>query len=240
MRIGPVLALAASAAVLAGCGAPAPVPDAPSADGTTYTLFAEAPDAIAVGLVMLAPEFLSIAASTAELIEIVPFVYAGAFVVVDADGAFSVPLPAADDVPASVMTPLADAVVNFAACTVDASPPAARASVTLFEGVTIPGLLAATAEGTALMRATDVERDPDVVEFDGTTYGWMFVDRDAQLGVSGCPYEADLELAEGWNQLAWTDDGATIAVAVVPETDVVAAVGGPFPPSVVLLGPDAE
>lgn len=235
-----VLALAASAALLAACGAPTPPPDVPSADGTAYRFVPEAPDAIAVGLVLITPDLLPADVSASELIEVGPDVFAGEFALVGADGAFSVPLPAAADVPAATLVPLADAVANFSACTVDASPLAAEATFTVFEGVTVPGLIALTSEGTFLMYATDAELDPDAMGFEGTAYGWMFVDRDAQLSTSGCAYEADLELSEGWNQLAWTSVASTVMVEVVPETDVFATAVLPFPPIVVVLGPDAE
>ncbi len=239
--VRPLLVLAALAVVLAACSTPPPTaPDEPSVDGSTYALYDAAPEAIAVGFVMLAPEFLAAGVSAAELAELAPGVFAGEFVVVAGDGTFSVPLPAAADIPAATLVPLADAVTNFGGCTVDASPLAAEASVTLFEGLSIPGLLAVTAEGTALMFAAEAELESEA-EFDATFYGWIFVDRDATLSATGCDVEADLELTEGWNQLAWSQVELTTFVEVVPATEVFAAVALMFPqPAAVVSSDGAE
>jgi hypothetical protein len=243
MRTHPVrlpLVLVVLAVALAACGSPPPpAPDAPSADGATYVLELDAPDALAVGWVMAAPGAFPADVSAAELIQIAPDVFAGEFALVE-DGAFSVRLPAAADVPAATLVPLADAVVNFDSCTVDASPLAAEASLTLFEGVTIPGLMALTTLGTALMVASDVEVDGGMMGFEGVMYGWIYVDRDAQLTTSGCSYAADLALVEGWNQLAWTQVEAGFAVEVVDATDVFAAVALPFPAPVMVGSLDGE
>jgi hypothetical protein len=243
MRAHPVrlpLVFVVLSVALAACGTPAPpAPNAPSADGATYVLDLAAPDAIAVGLVMAAPGAFPADVSAAELIQIAPDVFAGEFVLVE-DGAFSVRLPDAADVPAATLVPLADAVLNFESCTVDASPLAAEASLTLFEGVTIPGLMALTTMGTALMIASDVELDGGLMAFEGTLYGWIYVDRDAHLSTSGCAYEADLTLAEGWNQLAWTQDEAGFTVEVVEATDVFAAVAVPFPTPVMIVSLDGD
>lgn len=238
--VRPSLAIAAVAAMLVACGAPTPpAPSEPTVSGSVYSAFAEAPDPIAVGWVMLAPEFLPAGVSPADLVEIVPNVFAGEFAVI-VDGAFTVRLPTADEVPAQTMMPLADAVFNFESCTVEASPPAALASATVFDGVAVPGLLALTSEGSGLMVATEVELAEGAVDPDATYFGWIFVDRDAQLSATGCDIEADLDLAAGWNQLAWTEVGPSVTLAVVAATDVFAALAAPFPPTVVTLSSDAE
>lgn len=237
MPIRPLSVIALLAVLLAGCaGTPPPEPDPAAARGTLYDLGEGAPEPIAIGLVLLTPEFLTSGVSPSDLagatlIEPAPGVWMGAFGAPDM-GAFEVVLPDEDDLPEAALVPLAEAVVNFGACTVEAAPVAARATLTVFDGVTFPGLAALTALGSGVMFASDAEVDLNLpLDGQGVSFhGWIFVDRAATLTTSGCGYVADLALGEGWNQLAWSLEEPSVIVSVVPETDVVAALVDPFPP----------
>lgn len=240
MPIRPLLLVASLAGLLAGCATtPPPEPDPPAVRGTLYDLGEGAPDPVAIGFALITPEFLTLGGAVADLaradlIEPVPGVWMGAFAT-PAGNAFEVVLPDPDELPAAALVPLADAVLNFGACTVDAAPVSARATYTLFEGITVPGLAALTYVGSGLMLATAAEFDADLpLDDQGASFqGWIYVDRAATLEVSGCTFVADLSFAEGWNQLAWTFDEASIVVTVVAEADVFAALQLPFPPVVV-------
>lgn len=243
MRVRTFAPLLAVALLLAACGAPTP-PALPSVSGESYTFDVGQPEALAVGFVMLEASFVATAApgdlAGASLVEVVEGVWMGNVAPVDAAGGFRVVLPAAADVPAATLEPLDEAVWNFVqdACTVEAAPAGARGSVTLFEGIVVPGLVALTTEGSFLALASDVAFDGGggLADLDGSYQGWIYVDRDASLAASGCDYTADLTLEEGWNQLAWTIVGPSdIEVAVVAPADVFATPLVRFPPPAMVV-----
>lgn len=242
LPVRPALALAIVALVLAACGAPPP-PAAPSADGEAYAFDAAQPDVLAVGFAMLEPTFLAVPVTA--LTEVADGVWFGNFVPLTADDGFAVPLPDPADVPIATLVPLVAAFDNFVddGCVIDAAPVGAEATFTVFEGLAAPGLVALTAEGSFLMAASDVAIDggTSLGDFEGTFYSWLYADRDATLTTSGCNHAADLALEEGWNQLAWTPQGADpIEVTVVAASDVLATPLLPFPPSdpIMIVGHD--
>ena len=92
-----------------------------------------------------------------------------------------------------------------------------------------------TAAGPFLAIASDVEiaDGTSLEDFTGSIFTWLFVDRDADAGERRGvrDYDVDLDLVAGWNQIAWTFDGADdVTARVVAPTAFYAAAGLPLSP----------
>jgi hypothetical protein len=226
----PLLSLAVLAIVLAACGESTP-PDVGlrQAEGSVYTRQGS-PPVLALGLVVAdaAALMASDTVSAQDLIEIAPDRFVGP-ITGSTEGAVVVDLPATADLPAGAIVPLENALLNLDAflCAPVAVPGDAMATVSVFEGASIPGMLGLTADGAFPLVATDVPVPADVAieAFGGTFYGWLHVDRDATLATGGgcTQFDVELVLAEGWNQIAWSlEDGPSLRARVVDPTPFVA------------------
>jgi hypothetical protein len=249
------IALLAVALALAACGAPTPpAPAGPATtDGVAYTVEDGEPVlALAIGFAdATATMTAADAVAPAAVSELYEGFYVGPFAV-EVDGAFPVAFPEADAMPASALVLLAEAFplnLSSVECAPTVAPLAARATQSIFLGFGIPGMVALTAEGPYLTIATDVQVvDGTALEdFTGSIFTWMFVDRDATLvsGEACVGLDVDLDLAEGWNQIAWTIEGASdVRARVVDPTPFFAATAMPLsssepePPELMPLGGD--
>ncbi len=230
MPYRPVLLLVLLALALAACGEATP-PDVGlrQVEGSVYTR-GGSPTVFALGLVVADADALmaTSAIGRQDLIEITPDRFVGS-VAGATEGATTVHLPVAADLPTGVVVPLEEALLNLDAslCAPVAVPGDAKATVMVFEGASIPGMLGWTADGAFPMVATDVPVPAGVAleAFGGTFYGWLHVDRDATVATGGgcTAFDVELELAQGWNQIGWTlEDGPTWRVRVVEPTPFVA------------------
>jgi hypothetical protein len=149
---------------------------------------------------------------------------------VAADGTYELVLPDGDAIPEALFRDAEDAVAAlfFAdgpACTVEASDPTARVTLTLFEGLTIasPAFLTPMGLGAGLTTTEAVAPDHDFeAGLPSTTFvSLAYATAPTNLATTGadCAPEAgftvdvDVELVEGWNQLTWVfvpDEGITV------------------------------
>ena len=156
---------------------------------------------------------------------------------VAADGTYELALPDGDAIPEALFRDAEDAVAAlfFAdgpECTLEASDPSARVTLTLFEGVTVasPAFLAPTGLGIAITTTEAVDPDFDFASgFASTTFvSLAYATAPTTITTTGadCEPEAgfavdvDVELAAGWNQLTWVylpDDGLTVRDRPVDE-----------------------
>jgi hypothetical protein len=236
-----LLPIALLALALAACGAPTPpAPTGPATtDGVSYTVEDGEPVlALAVGF---ADATATLTAADAVAPAAVSELYEGFFVgpfAVAVDGAFPVAFPEADAMPAAALVLLAESFplnLSTPECAPTVAPLAARATQTIFLGFGIPGMVALTAEGPYLTLATDVQVvDGTMLEdFTGSIFTWLFVDRDATLvsGAACVGVDVDLDLAAGWNQVAWTVEGPSdVRARVVDPTPFFAATIMPLTP----------
>lgn len=166
------------------------------------------------------------ALAPSALTEIETGIWLGNVVDATVGSTVEVTLPAADDVPAGTRASASQAFLNATNandCQVDASDPAALVTVSGFEGITYPGLLAYTVDALRLAVLSDASiADPtaltDGTLADGTRiYSWLYSDADVDVGFSGADcgfggdvsFDADLSLEAGLNTVAWVFDAAT-------------------------------
>jgi len=156
---------------------------------------------------------------------------------VAADGTYELALPDGDAIPEALFRDAEDAVAAlfFAdgpECTLEASDPSARVTLTLFEGLTIasPAFLAPTGLGIGITTTDAVDPDFDFdTGFAGTTFvSLAYATAPTTITTTGvdCAPEAgftldvDVELTAGWNQLTWVylpDEGLTVRDRPVDE-----------------------
>lgn len=256
MTIRTLLPIALLALALAACGAPTTPPaDGPATtDGSRYTREGN-PEVLALAIGFPDATTATVtgdAVAPAEVSELYEGLFVGPFAV-EVDGAFAVEFPAADEMPAAALTPLDEAFffnLSSVACAPTVEPLAAMATPSIFLGFGIPGMVALTVEGPYITIASDVEIPDGTLldDFAGSIYTWLFVDRDATLvsGEACASYDVDLDLAAGWNQIAWTFGGAAdITARVVAPSDFVVAAAQllepapsePVPPEIILASP---
>lgn len=255
--VRPSLALAALVLTLAACGAPTtpPADDGPATpDGSRY-VWEGNPEVLALAIGFPDATTATVtgdAVAPAEVSELYEGLFVGPFAV-EVDGAFAVEFPAADEMPAAALTPLDEAFsfnLSSVACAPTVEPLAAMATPSVFLGFGIPGMVALTVEGPYITIASDVEiaNGTDLNDFAGSIYTWLFVDRDATLvsGEACTTYDVDLDLAAGWNQIAWSFGGtANFTARVVEPSDFVVAAAQvlvpvpsePEPPELILASP---
>lgn len=257
MAIRRLLPIALLALALAACGAPTPPTDdgSDTTDGTRYTLEGN-PDVLAVAIGFADATTMMVSGDSvapADVSELYEGLFVGPFAV-EVDGAFAVEFPAADEMPAAALVPLDEAFafnLGSMACAPTVAPLTAEATPSIFLGFGIPGMVGLTIEGPFLTIASDVEIADGTLldEFTGSIYTWLFVDRDATLvsGEACVDYDVDLDLAAGWNQIAWSFDGAADITArvVEPSAFVLAAAiplepppAEPEPPEIIVLSPN--
>lgn len=228
MPIRTLLPIGLLVLALAACGAPTPpVDEGPDGTAGTPYVFEGGPDvlALAIGFADATTMMVSSdAVGPAAVSELYEGLFVGPFAV-EVDGTLEVVFPAADEMPAAALVPLAESFpLNLSSmdCAPTVAPLAAMATPSIFLGFGIPGMVGITIAGAYLTIASDVELvDGTMLEdFGGSIYTWLFVDRDATLvsGEACVGTDVDLDLTAGWNQIAWTFDGAVDVTARVVDS----------------------
>jgi hypothetical protein len=158
-----------------------------------------------------------------SVVEVYDGFWLGGITLVDEDGGFQVQLPDADDVPASLMAPASDFVsfpfsVFDEPCVLVASNATTNVTIaTLIEAFALPGVAVLTAGGAALSitTPTEVDLDDGTTLFDVQLLTWVHADGAVAVatpsgscvttdGDDTLTLVVDVELSEGWNQLAWS------------------------------------
>ncbi|MFA5551014.1 MAG: hypothetical protein WDA03_05290 [Trueperaceae bacterium] len=148
--------------------------------------------------------------------------YMGPLAPVGADGSFSIQYPEGSELPAVLMGPAQDSVLNvtdFPGCSLVASDPAVMTTSVLFELAAVPGIGLVTAVGTtfALSTAEALPATPTGEDYlAARIQTWMYASGPTSLATEPAtcattvPDDPTLSvsasLAAGWNQLEWTVD----------------------------------
>lgn len=212
---------------LAACSQ-APKSEEPAATYVRGEVVSPSPDYVPQSAFMIMVDEAEL--DTADVLRLGPGVYASDSVPVAADGTFELPLPEADEMPASVLVPGND-FFNFpgATCSITASVAGARVSQYYAEGVFIllPGVAFLSFLGPSFSITTTAPfdfSDSAAVLYEQTLVSWLFATEDVALsaGETGCDVGGDslmidLDLKAGWNQVG-------LSFEVDPDTEEV--VGG--------------
>ncbi len=165
---------------------------------------------LGASMVMLDPSALTSAAMT----EVIPGLFASEPVAIAADGTFELPLPAAEDIPASVLAPAADLAVmeDLIECPLTADSITARVSYLYMAGyLNLPGVVFLSIMGSGFSIVTtapvDFEGPGDISDY--TIVTWLFATDDVSVtsGAATCSFDSapltvELDLTAGWNQVA--------------------------------------
>lgn len=155
--------------------------------------------------------------------EVQPGLYLGPVAPIGSDGSISVTLPAPDDVPAATLSPVTSffpALETAADCELVASAPATMATPLLFQLVTIPGVYLTTFDSGFLPALlTDNSTNPLAIppeELESIAlYSYVYADGPTTITTAGsdclvdsiiAPFEFDVELKQGWNQISFLVD----------------------------------
>lgn len=178
------------------------------------------PDALPVALgvatffVHIAPDALKPAAVT----EVDEGLFIGPIANLDANGNFSLELPAGEELPAALMQDAEASIYNvesMADCSLSASDPAVKLTGAAFEGITVPGAMILTVDGLmpALSTAEALSETPTEEEFVAARFQtWVYATGPTTLVtepavcVDSFGLSVDVTLQAGWNQLEWTFD----------------------------------
>lgn len=189
-------------------------PEAASTVDASYWAPVTFPPAVAAGLFVID---VVTPVGPASFTEVDDGFFIGTTTPIGADGSVAVTLPAHADIP-NVLFGTADTflvqVADIAACSLNASAPTVRVMNAVFELVTIPGVGLLTMDGFIPALATD--RFIDISTADAATvYGskfqtWVYSEGAVSVHTegTGCAtvgdtFDVDVDLVEGWNQLAW-------------------------------------
>ena len=199
-------------ALLAACGAPAQ----PTGQGVrevraTVTPFGDEPT-LGISLVLLDGAVVN----ASGLFEAYDGVWLTGAAAPDAEGGVTIDLPDGALVPQALRYPAADLLdPNWIAldCTLEASDPGARLTpVAILQFISFPGFAALSANGAAFTVVTegpfDLEDDSDVEDALFVTLTHSDAATSVATPPAGCTVgsvdvRVDVELAAGWNQLAW-------------------------------------
>ncbi len=161
------------------------------------------------------------ALAPAELIEVETGAWIGNAVDAGAGDTVAITLPGEDDIPAGTYAHVEQAFLNATEapdCQVNASTDA-MVSVTVFEFLSVPGLVAYTVDGLTGATLSDTPLDLTEPIPNGTRlYTWIHSDGAVDVTFSGgdCSnLAADLRLEAGWNFAAWVYDDATSTATLV-------------------------
>lgn len=197
---------------LAACAQAPRTEEQPPVPSVTGTVNSPDPDFKVLGatMVMIEPS----AISTATMTEVIPGLFASEPVAIAADGTFELPLPAAEDIPASVLAPAADfaEIEDLLECPLTASSTTARVSYLYVVGyLNLPGVVFLSIMGSGFSVATtapvDFEGPGDMSDY--TIVSWLFASDDVSVvsgevtcSFDGTPLTVELDLTAGWNQVA--------------------------------------
>ncbi len=180
------------------------VPPDPSADPV-----------LAAGLAIASAELIG----TASFTELTTGLFLGPVAPVGPDGSVSVTLPAPADVPADVLedaTGLFPTLATAADCELVASAPTTKVTPMIFSLISIPGVFLSTIDsGFIPGTMTDTETNPWTVPEEEleqlAIYTYLYADGPTTVATQGSdcspdglvvPVSFDLELVEGWSQIA--------------------------------------
>lgn len=145
-------------------------------------------------------------------------IFVGPISPIGADGTVVVTLPLGSDLPADVLT-TADQfylpIDEMAGCSLIASAPSVKVTGVVFELVTVPGVILFGVDGASLAIASNIPIDlsspptPEVLA-QLNLFTWVYAESDVTVVTSGAGCETvgstlaiDVDLATGWNLLAW-------------------------------------
>lgn len=165
---------------------------------------------LGASMVMLDPSALT----SATMTEVIPGLFASEPAAIAADGTFELPLPAAEDIPASVLAPAADLaeMEDLIECPLTADSITARVSYLYTAGfINLPGVAFLSIMGSGFSIATtapvDFEGPGDISDY--TIVTWLFATDDVSVtsGAATCSFDStpltvELDLTAGWNQVA--------------------------------------
>lgn len=210
-----------------------------------YTPASGAPPVLGASLLL----FDSDALGPAAVVEIAPGFYSGPVSSMLDDDTLVVTLPPFSDLPATVFSPADEFLYNLESitdCTLDASSASAEVTMTAFEFITIPGVGLWTTAGMMFGVAASAQLDfssppPPEVLADLEIYTWLYATEAVSVttvgaGCSSGPYSmaVDVDLVEGWNQVAWTlelddtDDVAGYSLGNAQLSDIFVMPGSPI------------
>ncbi|MFA5551011.1 MAG: hypothetical protein WDA03_05275 [Trueperaceae bacterium] len=217
-----LLSLPLTLLVLSACGSPTAAPPAAVTLDGVVTPVTGVPPILGAALIFID---VSAEVGTSSVTEILENVYMGPLAPVGADGSFSIQYPEGSELPAGLLSPVQESVLNvteFPSCSLVASDPAVMATTSLFELATVPGIGLVTASGTVLAVATadalpETPLDEDL--FAARFQTWVYASGPTSLATEPAPcvgaapedlaLSVSATLTEGWNQLEWsveTDD----------------------------------
>lgn len=176
------------------------------------------PPVLGVSFGVGGPELLGPASFT----EVDPGLHLGPVAPVGADGSVEVTLPAPADIPANVLqdvTAMFPALENAPDCSLTASAAATQATPVLFQLITVPGVFLVTFDGFIPAFMSDSGTNPLTVPAEDldtwTVYTYIYADGPTSVASTGtdctvpgidAPFVFDLDLVEGWNEIAVTID----------------------------------
>src|SRR5690554_559891 len=206
--------------LLAACSQPPTVSaGGPLRAGTVHTAEGSTLPPV-LGAAILLVDFVAALETTSTVTEVSENFYVGPLAPVGSDGAFELTFPAGADIPAGVMLPVEESVINLtglASCTITATDPSVMVTGMAFEGLTLPGVALVTVEGLYLALSTAEEVEdvdaPDLFE-SARSQTWVYASGPTQLATSPATCEFPLPsedsisvnatLSAGWNILEWT------------------------------------
>ncbi len=174
-----------------------------------------APPVLAASLAIASAELIG----TASLTEVTTGLFLGPLAPVGPDGSVSVTLPAPADIPAEALedvTGMFPAFATAADCELVASSPTTKVTPMHFSIFTFPGVILSTIDsGLSPAVMTDTDANPVTLPEDEleqiTIYLYLYADGNTTVTSVGSdcnvdsiivPFSFDLELVEGWSQVA--------------------------------------
>lgn len=190
--------------------------DATAFDATYVPPGPASPPVLGASLVIVDADLILAASFT----EVQAGLFMGPVAPIAADGSVSVILPAAADVPATVLVDASFLVpdLNIALdCELVASGPSTRVTPVLVQPFTLPGVFLTSFQGVMPAFLTDSEVNPVTLPVEEqeqvALYVYVYSDGSTTVATSGTDCQmasfvtnlaVDVSLSPGWNQLVWT------------------------------------
>ena len=168
-------------------------------------------------LVLFSDAATALTSATVVEIDESPF-FVGPVSPVGADGSVVVQLPPGSELPPEVLKTGETFIFGFDTmvdCAFSASSPGVKVTSAVFEYVTVPGVMLFGFGGTSLSVATDapiaMDPIPPAEELSNVRFQtWVYAEADVSVVTTGTGCEeslftlgVDVDLSQGWNQLAW-------------------------------------
>lgn len=214
-----VVVVSSLALALAACGTQTPPPPAPEPD-VSATFYdppgGAASPVLAAAIGIYDPTATVTAAASgkfgAALIDTGFGWHLGPVATIGPDGTVALEFPELDADLEALLLPVEEMVLgnDTVACPLTVSDDAVNATVIGFEGLTAPGVMAATVDGLVPGILSDDEFESvDLDAFaQNPVYGFVYVSGPVDVSATGAACEAqgttiDVSLDEGWNWLKW-------------------------------------